>query len=420
MAAAAAAVVGTVPPASPAPAAAAAPLPALTMPVAGQVAGPVAGQIPGAVRYQTQDTSEDEERLLSEVQGSLDRKKALDDKVAQLDVQLKNTQGDLYLAQVQLRSLTIRQQGMESQLQAVKDQMAAAASAIREQAVAAYIGGPDASRFNDIVHANDFGQLAVKQSYLRVISATEADLRLQMERLRDRSSDLLGQLGDAKQRASAEADKVAAQTKQLQSERDSQAAVRYQIGVEISNYDAALAEVVSRKDEFQGQARDLQAQSDAVAQQLQIRQKSSSSSSESSSSASSGSSGSGGKWGDPLSSWTVTSTFGYRVHPISGTTLLHTGVDLAIPSGTPIRAVADGTVVSAGWLGGYGNATIIDHGGGLATLYGHQSAILVSEGEHVTKGQVIGRVGCTGSCTGPHLHYEVRLNGDPIDPMPYL
>ena len=77
-------------------------------------------------------------------------------------------------------------------------------------------------------------------------------------------------------------------------------------------------------------------------------------------------------------------------------------------------------VVSAGSLGGYGNATIVDHGGGIATLYAHQSSLAVSEGQRVTAGQTIGRVGCTGSCTGPHLHFEVRLNGDPVNPVPYL
>src|SRR5262249_14059545 len=108
------------------------------------------------------------------------------------------------------------------------------------------------------------------------------------------------------------------------------------------------------------------------------------------------------------------------IHPIYGDSRLHTGADLAATTGTPIHAAAAGDVISAGWLGGYGNATIIDHGGGIATLYGHQSALLVAAGQHVEKGQVIGRVGRTGSCTGPHLHFEVRVNGNPVDPMPYL
>jgi murein DD-endopeptidase MepM/ murein hydrolase activator NlpD len=108
------------------------------------------------------------------------------------------------------------------------------------------------------------------------------------------------------------------------------------------------------------------------------------------------------------------------VHPIYGDVRVHTGVDFAADEGTPILAAGDGVVVMASEYGGYGNATIIDHGGGLATLYGHQSAILVSEGQSVRRGQVIGRVGCTGACTGPHLHFEVRVNGTPVNPVPYL
>ena len=116
----------------------------------------------------------------------------------------------------------------------------------------------------------------------------------------------------------------------------------------------------------------------------------------------------------------VTSPYGYRIHPIYGTSRLHTGIDYGASEGTPIRASADGVVVSASWFGGYGNATIIDHGGGLATLYGHQSSMGVSAGQKVTAGQTIGRVGCTGDCTGPHVHFEVRVNGDPVNPANYL
>jgi murein DD-endopeptidase MepM/ murein hydrolase activator NlpD len=95
-------------------------------------------------------------------------------------------------------------------------------------------------------------------------------------------------------------------------------------------------------------------------------------------------------------------------------------VDFGAGYGEPIRAAADGTVVEAGWLGGYGNATVIDHGKGMATLYGHQSKILVSQGQSVKRGQVIGLVGATGFATGPHLHFEVRIDGTPVDPLPYL
>jgi murein DD-endopeptidase MepM/ murein hydrolase activator NlpD len=99
---------------------------------------------------------------------------------------------------------------------------------------------------------------------------------------------------------------------------------------------------------------------------------------------------------------------------------LHAGVDIAAPTGTPIRASAGGTVAIAGWVGGYGNYTCIQHGGGIATCYGHQTSIGVHVGQHVRQGQVIGTVGCTGHCFGPHVHFEVRVNGTPVDPMGYL
>ena len=98
----------------------------------------------------------------------------------------------------------------------------------------------------------------------------------------------------------------------------------------------------------------------------------------------------------------------------------HPGIDIDGYTGEPIVAAKDGVVIMAGPYSGYGNATIIDHGGGIATLYGHQSSIAVSSGQHVRQGEVIGYVGCTGYCTGPHLHFEVRVNGEHVDPMPYL
>jgi murein DD-endopeptidase MepM/ murein hydrolase activator NlpD len=99
---------------------------------------------------------------------------------------------------------------------------------------------------------------------------------------------------------------------------------------------------------------------------------------------------------------------------------LHAGIDIAVPTGTPIHAAAAGTVVIAGWVSGYGNYTCIDHGGGLATCYAHQETMDVSVGQHVAQGQVIGLTDCTGHCLGPHLHFEVRVNGTPVDPLGYL
>jgi len=110
----------------------------------------------------------------------------------------------------------------------------------------------------------------------------------------------------------------------------------------------------------------------------------------------------------------VTSPFGMRWGR------LHTGIDIGAATGTPIHAAAAGRVIIAGWVSGYGNLTVIDHGGGLATAYAHQSGFAVSTGAGVAQGDVIGYVGCTGHCFGPHLHFEVRVNGTPVDPLGYL
>ncbi len=113
----------------------------------------------------------------------------------------------------------------------------------------------------------------------------------------------------------------------------------------------------------------------------------------------------------------IVSGFGMRFHPILKVNRMHTGVDIAAPHGTPIKAAADGEVVFAGYRRGYGNTIIIDHGGGVATLYAHCSALAVGEGTTVRQGQVIGYVGATGLATGPHLHFEVRRNGEPVNPL---
>ena len=120
----------------------------------------------------------------------------------------------------------------------------------------------------------------------------------------------------------------------------------------------------------------------------------------------------------------ITSPFGYRRHPIRGRRLLHTGLDIARPNGYPIKAADGGTIVFSGWRGGYGQAIIINHGKrgskNLASLYGHMSSRSVSKGQTVRKGQVIGKVGSTGHSTGPHLHFEIRENGVPVNPKKYL
>lgn len=128
-----------------------------------------------------------------------------------------------------------------------------------------------------------------------------------------------------------------------------------------------------------------------------------------------------GKFLFPLTSYTkITSPYGYRIHPITGTRKLHSGIDYAAPFGTSILAAEDGVVITSGWVNGYGKCVTINHGGGYVTLYGHCSSLLVSAGQKVTKGQVIAKVGSTGNSTGNHLHFEVKVNGSAVNPAGYL
>ena len=195
----------------------------------------------------------------------------------------------------------------------------------------------------------------------------------------------------------------------MTSARSSHEALRARAVTQSSEAAKLLKEVRSRRAEFQTEYNAIKRQSDSIARQLRSRQ-----------SGQPPPPSGHGVLGVPIPGAPVTSGFGPRVHPIFSDARMHTGVDFGAGEGTPIKASADGVVVSAGAQGGYGNATIIDHGNSLATLYAHQSRMAVSAGQSVKRGQVIGYVGHTGYATGPHLHFEVRVDGTPVDPMKYL
>jgi murein DD-endopeptidase MepM/ murein hydrolase activator NlpD len=122
----------------------------------------------------------------------------------------------------------------------------------------------------------------------------------------------------------------------------------------------------------------------------------------------------------PISKFTFSSAYGVRSDPFAGSAAMHAGIDLASPSGTPIYATADGIVDRAEWFGGYGNMVEIEHGKGVATRYGHMSRIAAHPGQRIKRGDLIGYVGSTGRSTGNHLHYEVRIDGRAVNPVPFL
>ncbi|MFR4798680.1 MAG: murein hydrolase activator EnvC family protein [Lentihominibacter sp.] len=174
--------------------------------------------------------------------------------------------------------------------------------------------------------------------------------------------------------------------------------------------EAEKAEIAASNEETEKMLDELQADADRMTQTI-INNGSSSSNS----------SYLGGQmaWPVPSSSY-ISSPFGYRIHPIYGYSKLHTGMDIGASSGSAIVAANAGTVISSGWNGGYGKCIVVDHGGGVTTLYAHCSALYVSVGQSVTRGQQIAAVGSTGNSTGPHCHFEVRINGSYVNPYPYV
>ena len=155
---------------------------------------------------------------------------------------------------------------------------------------------------------------------------------------------------------------------------------------------------------------DLEAESNAIASQIKAIQ-----------AKNSGTTSAPGTYLWPCpSSKTITSNYGYRIHPIQGTRKLHTGMDIGAKTGTDVIASAGGTVIMSQYYGGYGNCIIIDHGGGVSTLYAHMSRLIAKNGDTVAAGEPIGKVGSTGNSTGPHLHFEVRINGETKDPKKYV
>jgi murein DD-endopeptidase MepM/ murein hydrolase activator NlpD len=233
---------------------------------------------------------------------------------------------------------------------------------------------------------------------------------------------IAAQVGTAKQRVraqrehtkryrslvAAELRTIAVRTNQVRAVRDQLLASENRLSAARAAKRDALQNVKESKAEFLHEVAGLQAASSALAAQIRAAQ---------------ASRGSYSAPGDTTPSaagfiWPVngpvTSGFGMRWG------LMHEGIDIGADYGTPIRAAASGRVVYAGWMSGYGNLVAIDHGGGVSTAYGHQSSIAVGNGQVVSQGQTVGYVGCTGHCFGPHLHFEVRINGSPVDPLGYL
>ena len=207
--------------------------------------------------------------------------------------------------------------------------------------------------------------------------------------------------------------------RELQDTQDSQKEYQENLNYKVDELAASEAEQAALAESLQAYKAESEAEYDRISNEMQ--DVSNQIAALSAQSAASGGVPYSGTFVWPTPSCTTTSSvYGYRVHPIYGTVKFHAGEDIPASYGAEILAAASGTVTTAGWVSGYGNYTVIDHGGGTMTAYGHQSSILVSVGQYVEQGQVIGYVGSTGNSTGPHLHFEVYQNGSTVDPKSFF
>ncbi len=332
-----------------------------------------------------------------------DRLRALSKRVGDVSTRLVTIEHALALHQEKLDRLTELYKVETGRFLSLKHQYGITVERLDQRLVDLYEGG-EPSTMEVILSSNSFSDLI-----------SQADF---VDSLRVQDARIAGQIKPAKEEANAQRLRtqrfhavVAAETRTIRVETEQVRSVertlflqKHKLAAARSSRHESLIRVGESKRQFLQEAAGLAQASASLAARIQ-------SSSGSYSPPDSSPSAAGLIW--PVNG-PVVSPFGMRWGR------LHAGIDIAAGSGTPIRAAASGRVVYSGWMDGYGNLVAIDHGRGLSTAYAHQSRIAVSNGQTVSQGQVIGYVGCTGHCFGPHLHFEVRINGTPVDPMGYL
>lgn len=287
-----------------------------------------------------------------------------------------------------------------------------------------------------VLGAKDFNDFANRVDLLRRVIAADMDLITAIRQQRDEIQQVRQELESQRQKQSVLKENAAQKKAEIEQHKKEQQAILYKAETDKATAEEAYRELEASSQsigEMLRQRAAARAAAAAAAEAEAAAQQQASVSSQADTGDVGTSDDSGSTEPDysyqPVSGsgafiWPVngviTSPYGYRTHPIFGTTIYHSGIDIGVDYGTPVHAADSGVVVEAGWISGYGYAVVIDHGNGLSTLYGHNESLNVSSGQSVSQGQVIAYAGSTGNSTGPHVHFEVRSNGDPVDPSAYL
>jgi murein DD-endopeptidase MepM/ murein hydrolase activator NlpD len=348
----------------------------------------------------------DESALRNQIDDVTSRIRSLETRVGDVSLHLATLQADLALHRQRLTKLNQLFHLQTNQLNQLKRQYSLQLDVLAQRLVSIYEQGQP-STIDFLIGARSLNEVIAQADYVtrignedRQIAAQVKAAKLAMNVARVHTIGLSARVRSEQRTISARAAQEQATRDALVGARNSLAGTQRQKIVALSKLSASEQHDASEIDA-------LQAASSRIADQIRAAQQARAGAGQATSIPSS----SGLIW--PVSG-PVTSPFGWRWGR------MHQGIDIGVASGTPIHAAASGTVIYCGWEEGYGNLVVIDNGGNLATAYAHQSSIAVTCGQTVGQGDIIGYVGCTGHCFGPHLHFEVRIDGNPVDPLGYL
>jgi len=354
-----------------------------------------------ALQARTASHRRRESQLRSEVAGYTSRIRALEARVGDVSLRLQTLESDLSLHQRRLNALNELFTLQSDRLAFLQGQYAAAVQLLDRRLVDIYESDPPSS-LDVFLGARNVHDALDQVAYLTDIGVQDRHIAGEVAYAKVQAAAARAKTKALRAHVHGETAVIDARTTQTRDVRDELVGARSDLAGARQQTLVDLSQLSSQDRADAEEIDSLQAASAALTERIRTAQGQSTSSTPSSA---------GLIW--PVSG-PVTSPFGWRWGR------MHEGIDIGVSYGTPVHAAASGTVIYCGWESGYGNLTVLDHGGNLATAYGHQSSIAVSCGQHVGQGDVIGYVGSTGHSTGPHLHFEVRVNGSPVDPMGYL
>ncbi len=342
--------------------------------------------------------------LTSQITAVVDELRAAEEAVDTAQASLDRVEAELARERERLERLTTLLEEQTRRLVRLQREYARAVEVLEQRVREAYINEPpDALAF--IVSASSFSEIIDNYEFVQRIGAQDRRIALEVRTAKESAAAERRATARTRALTAATVSAISAQAEEARSVRDRLAAGRDDLAAARSLKQVALTDARESREDYLEEVEALAAESANLAAKIQSAQGAAPSSGAGAPSAS------GFIW--PVNG-TVVSGFGMRWGR------MHEGIDITASSGTPIWAAASGTVIHAGWLGGYGNLVVVDHGGGLSTAYAHASSILVGVGQSVSQGETLSLVGSTGNSSGPHLHFEVRVNGAAVDPLLYL